>query len=69
MQRTKFRLKEKLKVTYLSKDSWTVIELIFLCQREKGWGEFKAFKVAVQNTYYMKPAIVNSPKVRDDLKD
>lgn len=36
MQRSKFHINEKLKVTYLPKESWAVIELTFLCQRKKG---------------------------------
>lgn len=43
MQRSKFYLNEKSKVAYLQKESWTVTELLFLCQREKEAG--KAFKV------------------------
>lgn len=44
MQRTKFCLKEKLKVIYLSKDSWTVIELIFLWAKRKGEGSLRHSK-------------------------
>lgn len=48
MQRPKFCLHEKLKVACPRKESWTIIEWPFLCQRGRdgGWGgEDKTFKV------------------------